>query len=88
MLPETVADRVALVDLSRSLCWMLPVSTFREEAQALAGGRNHLDWIVVPLGKYSTGVPMEPEFDKFRLDGAGAGQAPGRQQAGGDDDVP
>lgn len=67
MLPETIADRVALVDLSRSLCWMLPSSTFREEAQPLAGGRYHLDWIVVPLGKHSKSIPMEAKFDRFKL---------------------
>jgi hypothetical protein len=67
MLPETIADRVALVDLARSVCWILPSSTFREEAQPLAGGRHHLDWIVVPLGKPASSVPMETEFDKFKL---------------------
>jgi hypothetical protein len=48
---------------------MLPAATFRKEAQPLTGGRHHLDWIVVPPGKYLASVPMETEFDEFRLDG-------------------
>jgi hypothetical protein len=67
MLPETIADRVALVDLARSLCWMFPSSTFREGAQTMSGRRYRLDWIVVPLGKHSKNIPMEIEFDRFRL---------------------
>jgi hypothetical protein len=67
MLPATIVDRVALVDLARSVCWMLPSSTFREQAQPMAGDRYHLDWIVVPLGKYPKSIPMETEFDRFKL---------------------
>ena len=69
LLSETAADCVALVDLSRSFCWMIPVSTFKMEAQPLADGRYHLDWIVVPLGKHSNKVPPESKFEEFELDG-------------------
>ena len=69
MLSDLVADFVAVADLPRLLCWLIPRSIFIKEAQPLAGDRYHLDWIVVPLGKHSTKVPLESKFLEFKLTG-------------------
>src|SRR5439155_21355815 len=51
LLSETPADAVALVDLSRAKVWLLPIEEFQRRAISLVGGRLHLDWIVLALGK-------------------------------------
>jgi hypothetical protein len=67
LLTETAADLVALVDLSRSRVWLLATHDFRSKAQALSGGRYHLDWIVVPIGSRRNRVAVEEQFDRYRL---------------------
>ncbi len=70
MLRDTPADFVALVDLSRSRGWLLPTKDFKERAQALRGGRFHLDWIVVRLGIPRKPVPAEEDFAPYAIEQA------------------
>ena len=65
MLPDTPAEFVALVDLSRRQGWLLPIDDFRAKAQPLSEGRFHLDWIVAPLGKRRSRAPDEEEFAPY-----------------------
>jgi hypothetical protein len=66
MLPESAADLVALVDLSRQSSWLLPASDFKSKAQALAEGRFHLDWLVEG-NSGRTRIPNEEDFHSYRL---------------------
>ena len=68
ILGETAADFVALADLSRLRGWLLPVEDFKRGAQPLTGNRDHLDWIVVPLGKYRSQVASENAYDRFLIE--------------------
>ncbi len=74
MLPDTSAEFVALIDISRPRGWLMPAADFRARAQPMAGGRFHLDWIVAPLGKTRSPAPDEEEFAQyaFRLGGQNA----------------
>ncbi len=65
VLAETPADSVALVDLSRASGWLIPTDDFRARAQPLSGGRFHLDWIVVALGRRHSKVASEEEFATY-----------------------
>jgi len=69
MLRSGNEDYVALVDLSREAIWLLNAEEFRARAQPLAGGRFHLDWIVLSLGpRQRSQVPSEDEFELYRLE--------------------
>lgn len=86
MLPDTPADFAAVVDLSRRCGWLIPTADFQARAQPLSGGRFHLDWIVVPLGRTrpnsrsqtgarrspsgKTQVPEEGEFASYAFERA------------------
>jgi|FaiFalFF_MnMetaG_3_1042247.scaffolds.fasta_scaffold01579_6 hypothetical protein len=62
-------EMVALVDLSRSLVWLLPREEFQRRAQPWPGGRLHLDWIVLPLGRGKRGLPREEEWELYLVRG-------------------
>lgn len=70
MLRSDIEDYAALVDLSRRRAWLLPAAEFRSRAQPLPGGRFHLDWLVVPLGRPRSRPPPEHEFDEYLLEAA------------------
>ncbi|MCH8994950.1 MAG: hypothetical protein IH959_08310 [Chloroflexi bacterium] len=70
MLPDTAAEFVAVVDLSRRQGWLIPTADFRARAQPVSGGRFHLDWIVVPLGRTRARVPDEHEFEEYAFERA------------------
>jgi hypothetical protein len=67
MLPETPAELVALVDLSRSRLWLLPAADFKRLAQPVSGGRFHLDWIVVHLSNARTRIRDEDYFEAYEV---------------------
>ncbi len=66
VLPSDFEECVALVDVSREAVWLLPAGEFRSRAQALEGGRWHLDWLVLRLRQSK--VAEEEEFERFRLE--------------------
>ena len=68
LLGDTAAEVVALVDLSREKAWLMPTAEFRRLAEALTGGRFHLDWIVVPIGRAPLGVAMEAALDAYAIE--------------------
>ena len=69
MLRSDTEDYVAVVDLSREAIWLLKAEEFRTRAQPLAGGRFHLDWLVLSLGpRQRSQVPSEDEFQQYRLE--------------------
>jgi hypothetical protein len=68
LLGETAADAIALVDLSRSKVWLLPIEDFQSRALSLTRGRYHLDWIVVLLGNRTPKPPDEDEFACYLLE--------------------
>ena len=70
MTRDTPADFVALVDLSRRRGWLLPMEDFRTRARPAAGGRFHLDWIVLPLSPTRSRVPDENEFEPYAFETA------------------
>ncbi len=65
-------EMVALVDLSRSLVWLLPREEFHRRAQPWPGGHLHLDWIVLPLGRGSKSLPREEEWEPYLVGGGGS----------------
>jgi hypothetical protein len=66
VLPSDFEEYVALVDLSREAIWLMPSPEFRSRAQPLKGGRWHLDWLAVRLGRSL--VADEGEFELYRLE--------------------
>jgi len=58
-------ELVALVDVSRRLVWLLPREEFCRRAQPLPGGRFHLDWVVLPLGRGGRALPKEEEWEPY-----------------------
>jgi hypothetical protein len=68
MTRDAPADFVALVDLSRRRGWLLPMEDLRARARPVAGGRLHLDWIVLPLSPTRSRVPDESEFEPYAFE--------------------
>ena len=66
VLPSDFEEYAALVDLSRETVWLMPSAEFRSRAQPLSGGRWHLDWLVLRLGRSK--VADEAEFERYRLE--------------------
>mgnify|MGYP000477653685 CR=1 FL=1 len=65
LLPPGPEELVALTDVGRRLVWLLPRREFEARARPQAGGRHHLDWLVLPLGPSS--LPLEEEFEGYLL---------------------
>jgi hypothetical protein len=65
LLPPGPEELVALADVGRGLVWLLPRREFQARARPQAGGRYHLDWLVLPLGP--SALPREEEFEPYLL---------------------
>ncbi len=67
--PSGPEELLALVDVSRSLVWLMPREVFCQRAQPWPRGAFHLDWIVLPLGKRRSHWPQEEEWESYLVAG-------------------